>query len=118
MSVGGNAVKIDRILWVLADTLLVQIAAITRRVWRFIRFILVLNNRTAVMAVWIIAAVQLLGVMFTENAGDSAPHVWRLLSFVAAALAMNAAFPVIDRAAHHAAMRFWQWRAEHITSRL
>ena len=86
--------KIDRILWALADAILVQGAAITRRVWRFIRFILVLNNRTAIMAVWIIAAVQLLGVMFTENAGSSSPHVWRLLAFVAAALTMNAAFPM------------------------
>ena len=110
--------KIDRILWALADAILVQGAAITRRVWRFIRFILVLNNRTAMMAVLIIAAVQLLGVMFTENAGSSSPHVWRLLAFVAAALAMNAAFPVIDRAAHRAAARFWQWRAEHITPHL
>ena len=110
--------KIDRILWALADAILVQGAAITRRVWRFIRFILVLNNRTAIMAVWIIAAVQLLGVMFTENAGSSSPHVWRLLAFVAAALTMNAAFPMIDRAAHRAAVRFWQWRAEHITPHL
>lgn len=110
--------KINRILWALADTILVQGAAITRRVWRFIRLILVLNNRMAVMAVWIMAAVQLFGAMFTGNAGSSSFQVWRLFAFVAAALAMSAAFPVIDRAAHRAAVRFWQWRAEHITPHL